>query len=48
MTMRERFYGLAAEALDDDPRVAMVFAEIGVGEMPEASAACSTSASASS
>src|SRR5260370_14772834 len=34
MTMRKRFYGLAAEALDADPRVAMVFAEIGVGEMP--------------
>ena len=35
MTMRKRFYGLAAEALDADPRVAMVFAEIGVGEMPK-------------
>ena len=35
MTMRQRFYGLAAEALDEDPRVAMVFAEIGVGEMPK-------------
>jgi transketolase len=34
MTMRERFYRLAAEALDADPRVAVVFAEIGVGEMP--------------
>jgi transketolase len=33
--MRKRFYGLAAEALDADPRVAMVFAEIGVAEMPE-------------
>src|SRR5213076_327558 len=28
------FYSLAAEALDADPCVAMVFAEIGVGEMP--------------
>jgi transketolase len=35
MTMRKRFYGLAAEALDNDPRVAMVFAEIGVGDMPK-------------
>jgi transketolase len=34
--MRQRFYKLAAEALDDDPRVAMVFAEIGVSEMPSA------------
>jgi transketolase len=34
MTMRKRFYRLAAEALDADPRVAVVFAEIGVGEMP--------------
>jgi len=34
MTMRKRFYRLAADALDADPRVAMVFAEIGVGEMP--------------
>jgi len=33
-TMRERFYRLAADALEDDPRVAMVFAEIGVAEMP--------------
>ena len=33
-TMRVRFYTLAARALEDDPRVAMVFAEIGVGEMP--------------
>ena len=32
--MRERFYRLAADALDDDPRVAMVLAEIGVAEMP--------------
>jgi len=34
MTMRQRFYRLAADALDSDPRVAMVFAEIGVSEMP--------------
>jgi len=34
MTMRKRFYALAAEALEQHPRVAMVFAEIGVGEMP--------------
>ena len=33
-TMRDRFYRLAAQALDDDPSVAMVFAEIGVAEMP--------------
>jgi transketolase len=33
--MRKRFYGLAAEALEADPRVAMVFAEIGVAEMPK-------------
>ena len=33
MTMRERFYERAAEALDADERVALVFAEIGVGEM---------------
>ena len=33
-TMRERFYRLAAEALEDDPSVAMVFADIGVAEMP--------------
>ena len=32
-TMRERFYRLAADALEDE-RVAMVFAEIGVAEMP--------------
>ena len=35
-SMRQRFYELAAQALDDDPRVAMVFAEIGVTEMPAA------------
>jgi transketolase len=34
MTMRKRFYHLAAEALEDDDRVAMVFADIGVAEMP--------------
>jgi len=34
MTMRERFYTLAADALEADPRVAMVFAEIGVAQMP--------------
>jgi transketolase len=33
-TMRKHFYGLAAEALERDARVAMVFAEIGVSEMP--------------
>jgi len=33
-TMRDRFYRLAAQALEDDPSVAMVFAEIGVAEMP--------------
>ncbi len=35
MTMRKRFYGLAADALNADERVAMVFAEIGIGEMPK-------------
>src|SRR3954468_18780104 len=35
MTMRKRFYKLAGEALDADPRVAVVFAEIGVSEMPK-------------
>jgi transketolase len=34
VTMRQRFYSLAAAALESDPRVAMVFAEIGVAEMP--------------
>jgi len=33
-SMRQSFYRLAADALDDDERVAMVFAEIGVSEMP--------------
>jgi transketolase len=32
--MRNRFYGLAAEALDRHERVAMVFADIGIAEMP--------------
>ena len=35
MTMRSRFYELAAQALLDDVRVALVTAEIGVGELPE-------------
>jgi transketolase len=34
MSMRSRFYALAAEALEDDERVAIVSAEIGVGELP--------------
>jgi transketolase len=33
-TMRERFYEVAAEALDADPRVALVIAEIGASEVP--------------
>jgi transketolase len=33
-TMRTHFYGLAAEALEQEPRVAMVVAEIGVSELP--------------
>jgi transketolase len=33
-TMRKHFYGLAAEALEQEPRVAMVVAEIGVSELP--------------
>ena len=33
MTMRKRFYELAAQALDDDPRVAVVVAEIGASEV---------------
>jgi transketolase len=32
--MRSRFYALAGQALEDDPRVALVTAEIGVGELP--------------
>jgi transketolase len=34
MSMRSRFYRLAADALERDARVACVFAEIGVGELP--------------
>ena len=34
MSMRSRFYALAGEALEDDTRVALVTAEIGVGELP--------------
>src|SRR5712691_2515725 len=34
MTMRKRFYGIATRALDEDPRVAIVIAEIGAGELP--------------
>jgi transketolase len=34
MTMRERFYALAAEALDADARVWVVLADIGAGELP--------------
>jgi len=33
MSMRERFYALAGDALDEDVRVAVVSAEIGVGEI---------------
>ena len=33
-TMRQRFYELAARALDEDPRVAIVLAEIGVASLP--------------
>lgn len=33
-TMRKRFYELATRALDDDPRTALVLAEIGVSELP--------------
>jgi transketolase len=32
-TMRQRFYRVAAELLDEDPRVAVVLAEIGAGEL---------------
>jgi transketolase len=32
-TMRSRFYRVAAELLDEDPRVAVVLAEIGAGEL---------------
>lgn len=34
MTMRKRFYDVATQALDEDPRVAIVIAEIGAGELP--------------
>jgi transketolase len=33
MTMRSRFYRVAAELLEEDPRVAVVLAEIGAGEL---------------
>jgi transketolase len=33
-TMRKRFYELATRALDDEPRTAIVLAEIGVSELP--------------
>ena len=33
-TMRKRFYEVATRALDDDPRTALVLAEIGVSELP--------------
>ncbi len=32
--MRKRFYGVATKLLDEDPRVALVVAEIGVSELP--------------
>jgi transketolase len=35
MSMRDRFYRAAAAALEDDDRVAVVFAEIGVAQMPK-------------
>ena len=35
MTMRSRFYELAAQALEDDPHVALVTAEIGSRELPQ-------------
>ena len=34
MTMRSRFYSRAATALEADPRVALVLAEIGVSQLP--------------
>jgi transketolase len=34
MTMRDRFYSATAAALDENDRVAAVFAEIGVAQMP--------------
>jgi len=33
-SMRQRFYDLAARALDEDPRVAIVLAEIGAASLP--------------
>ena len=33
-TMRKRFYAVATRALDDDPRTAVVLAEIGASELP--------------
>ena len=48
MTMRERFYELAAEALEQNERVAVVLADIGAGAAPRRIRAGSTSASASS
>ena len=33
-TMRQRFYDVAARALDEDPRVAIVLAEIGASSLP--------------
>jgi transketolase len=34
MTMRQRFYRAASAALEDEPRLALVLAEIGVSELP--------------
>src|SRR5690242_1990094 len=34
-TMRQRFYDIAADALDEDPRVAIVLAEIGAASLPD-------------
>jgi transketolase len=34
MSMRKRFYSVATRALAEDPRVALVLAEIGVSELP--------------
>jgi transketolase len=35
MTMRERFYRTAATALDDEPRLALVLADIGASQLPK-------------
>ncbi len=35
MNMRSRFYRVAAQALDDDGRVALVVADIGVAQLPQ-------------